>query len=253
MLLNVKHVSKSFGGVQAVQDVSIKVDKQQIVSMIGPNGAGKTTLFNTISGIYKPDSGEIFFSDEDITGKSLNTITQKGIARTFQNIRLFKGLNVLENILTSCDPYAKYTFLHSVLNTKTKRNIDNENRELCMHYLRLVGLEDYSKEKPENLPYGMQRKLELARALATKPKLLLLDEPAAGLNSKEAADFVELILRIFNEMNLSIFIIEHRMQIVNELSKWIYVLNFGELLAEGTPSDIQNNPEVIKAYIGEED
>jgi branched-chain amino acid transport system ATP-binding protein len=253
MLLEVNDVSKSFGGVQAVRDVSIQVDNHQIVSMIGPNGAGKTTLFNTISGIYKPDHGEIHFSGENITGKNLNTITQRGIARTFQNIRLFKGLSVLENIMTSCDPYSGYTFFQAVLNTKKKRKIDKENRELCMNYLHLVGLQGLYKEKPENLPYGMQRKLELARALATKPKLLLLDEPAAGLNSKEAADFIELILKIFNEMNLSIFIIEHRMQIVNELSKWIYVLNFGKLLAQGTSADIQNNPEVIKAYIGEED
>ncbi len=253
MLLEVNNVSKSFGGVHAVQNVSIKVDERQIVSMIGPNGAGKTTLFNTISGIYQPDNGEIIFSGENITGKNLNTITQKGIARTFQNIRLFKGLNVLENILTSCDPYAQYTFFQSILNTKEKRKIDAENRELCMNYLHLVGLQDFYKDKPESLPYGMQRKLELARALATKPKLLLLDEPAAGLNSKEAADFIALILKIFTDMSLSIFIIEHRMQIVNELSKWIYVLNFGELLAQGTPADIQNNPDVINAYIGEED
>ena len=141
MLLEVNNVSKSFGGVQAVRDVSIKVDERQIVSMIGPNGAGKTTLFNTISGIYQPDHGEILFSGDNITGKNLNTITQRGIARTFQNIRLFKGLSVLENIMTSCDPYAGYTFFESVLNTRKKRRIDRENRELCMNYLHLVGLQ----------------------------------------------------------------------------------------------------------------
>lgn len=253
MLLEVRNVYKSFGGVQAVHAVSINVAERQIVSMIGPNGAGKTTLFNTISGIYKPDAGRILFLGEDITGKNLNVITQRGIARTFQNIRLFRGLSVLENIMTSCDPYAKYTFIHSVLNTNEKRRIDNENRELCMGFLKLVGLQNYSNEKPENLPYGMQRKLELARALATQPKLLLLDEPAAGLNSKEAADFIELIFEIFTENDLSIFIIEHRMKIVNDLSRWVYVLNFGKLLAQGTPADIQKNPDVIKAYIGEED
>jgi len=253
MLLEVRNVFKSFGGVQAVQDVSLNVDERQIVSMIGPNGAGKTTLFNTISGIYKPDGGEIIFLGEKITGKNLNTITQRGIARTFQNIRLFRGLSVLENIMTSCDPYAEYTFVQSVLNTSGKRKIDEKNCELCMDYLKLVGLQKYSDEKPENLPYGMQRKLELARALATRPKLLLLDEPAAGLNSKEATDFIELIFEIFTGNNISIFIIEHRMKIVNDLSKWIYVLNFGKLLAQGTPADIQKNPDVIKAYIGEED
>jgi branched-chain amino acid transport system ATP-binding protein len=155
--------------------------------------------------------------------------------------------------MTSCDPNAEYSFLQSIISSKNKRNCDNNNSDLCVNYLKLVGLQNFCNENPENLPYGLQRKLELARALATQPKLLLLDEPAAGLNSKEAADFVELIFRIFSENNISILIIEHRMNIVNELSNWVYVLNFGKLLAQGTPVDIQKNQEVIKAYIGEED
>ncbi len=252
MLLSVKHLYKSFGGVKATNDISIEVNNHQIVSIIGPNGAGKTTFFNLISGVYKPDQGEIIFNGESIAGLDLNLITHKGIARTFQNIRLFKGLTVLENVLTSCDPSAKYGIFDALLNTPRRKRIDKENSEACLHYLELVGLKDYIHERPENLPYGLQRKLELARALATHPQLLLLDEPAAGLNPSEVRGFVDLIIKLHQDNDFAILIIEHRMAVVNELSQWIYVLNFGKMLAEGTPAEIRNDPEVIKAYIGEE-
>jgi branched-chain amino acid transport system ATP-binding protein len=253
MLLEVKGLYKSFGGIKAIQNVSINLEKHQLVSIIGPNGAGKTTLFNLISGICRPDKGEIILDSEDITGKPLHAITHKGIARTFQNIRLFKGMTVLENVLTSCDTVANYGIVSSMLNLPKRRKVDRINSEACMHYLEVVGIQDFRDERPENLPYGIQRKLELARALATKPKLLLLDEPAAGLNPSEVLGFVELISRLYKENEFTILIIEHRMTVVNELSQWIYVLNFGEMLAQGKPKDIHSNPEVIKAYIGEEE
>lgn len=253
MLLEVNELYKSFGGIKAIQNVSIGLKERQIVSIIGPNGAGKTTLFNLISGVCKPDKGTITFNSEDITGKPLNVITHKGIARTFQNIRLFKGMTVLENVLISCDTTAKYGIVSSLLNLPKRRRVDKENKAACMHYLETVGIQDYHNERPENLPYGIQRKLELARALATKPKLLMLDEPAAGLNPSEVLGFVDLLARLHKENDFTILIIEHRMTVVNELSEWIYVLNFGQKLAEGTPRDIHNNPEVIKAYIGEEE
>lgn len=253
MLLEIKNISKSFSGVKALKDVSINLDNQQIISIIGPNGAGKTTLFNVISGVYAPDSGEVIFNGENISGKKLNEISCKGIARTFQNIRLFKGLSVLDNVLTSCDALAECNLLDCLLGTPKQHRVDKNNREACLKYLELVGICDLKDERPENLSYGLQRKLELARALATKPKLLLLDEPAAGLNPSEVQDFIKLISKIHQQFNLSILIIEHRMQVVNQLSKWIHVFNFGNMLAQGTPSDIQQNEEVIKAYMGEED
>jgi branched-chain amino acid transport system ATP-binding protein len=253
MLLEVNGLYKNFGGVKAIQNVSIGLEKHQIVSIIGPNGAGKTTLFNLISGVCKPDKGEIIFDSENITDKPLHVITHKGIARTFQNIRLFKGMNVLENVLTSCDTVAKYGIVSAMLSLPKRRRIDKANSEECMKYLELVGIQEYRNENPENLPYGIQRKLELARALATKPKLLMLDEPAAGLNPSEVLGFVELLSRLYKENDFTMLIIEHRMTVVNELSQWIYVLNFGEMLAQGKPQDIHDNPEVIKAYIGEED
>lgn len=251
--LEVLNLSKKFGGVQAVDDFSINVGKNDIVSIIGPNGAGKTTVFNLISGICKPDNGKVLLEGVDITCREQHEITRAGIARTFQNIRLFKGLSVLENVMTACDPCSKYSILDSIFSTPRKRKIDKEATDKSMHYLSIVGLVDLKDEKPENLPYGLQRKLEIARALATQPKVLLLDEPAAGLNPKEVHDFIELVKKLHSDYNLSILLIEHRMQVVMELSRWIYVLNFGKLLAQGKPIDIQNNAEVTKAYIGEDD
>jgi branched-chain amino acid transport system ATP-binding protein len=251
--LEIKNISKNFGGVRAVDDFSMTLKDKDIVSIIGPNGAGKTTIFNLISGVYKINGGEIYLDGGNILNKSQHEIARAGIARTFQNIRLFKGLSVLENVMTAKDPALKYNIFDSLFYTPRRRKMDELSKEECMHYLEVVGLKDLRNEKPQNLPYGTQRKLEIARALATNPKVLLLDEPAAGLNPSEVAEFIELIRRLRNDFDFSILLIEHRMQVVMELSRWIYVQNFGKTIAEGTPKDIQNNPEVTKAYIGEED
>ncbi len=253
MLLEVINLSKHFGGVKAVNDITLSVGEHELVSMIGPNGAGKTTFFNLISGVYPVTSGKVVFAGEEIQGLPLNRITHKGIARTFQNIRLFKGLTVLENVLISRDCNAQYNIFDSLFGTPKRHRIDNNNRDECMTYLEQVGMADYCNEFTDNLPYGLQRKVELARALSVHPKLLLLDEPAAGLNPREVDDFIDLVHRLFVSNSYSIMIIEHRMAVVNKLSEYIYVLNFGEMLAKGTPEEIQKNPEVIKAYIGEEE
>lgn len=249
--LVIKNIAKSFGGVKAVQDISIEVGHQQIVSIIGPNGAGKTTVFNLISGIYPVDQGSVTFLGENITNRPQHLITRAGIARTFQNIRLFKGLTVLENVMTAHDPMIRYNLLDSLLATPKKRRMDKENQQLSEYYLDLVGLSAVKDEDPFNLPYGHQRKLEIARALATYPKVLLLDEPAAGLNTVEVQDLIKLIEKIHRTLDISIVIIDHRMELIMHLSEKIYVLNFGKLLAEGTPEEIQNNDNVTKAYIGE--
>lgn len=249
--LVIKNIAKSFGGVKAVQDISIEVGHQQIVSIIGPNGAGKTTVFNLISGIYPVDQGCVTFQGEDITNRPQHLITRAGIARTFQNIRLFKGLTVLENVMTAHDPMIRYNLLDSLLATPKKRRMDKENQQLSEYYLDLVGLSAVKDEDPFNLPYGHQRKLEIARALATYPKVLLLDEPAAGLNTVEVQDLIKLIEKIHRTLDISIVIIDHRMELIMHLSEKIYVLNFGKLLAEGTPAEIQSNDDVTKAYIGE--
>lgn len=252
MLLELSHVYKSFGGVQAEQDVSLSVDQNRIVSLIGPNGAGKTTIFNLISGIYRTDSGSIFFESSDISKLEPYDIAKRGIARTFQNIRLFKGLSVIENLLIPQDSAKTYSVFSAMLALPARRKADRENRDRCMEHLELLGLADYRNEDPSNLPYGLQRRVELGRALACNPKLLMLDEPAAGLNPSEVSEFIELLLTLRQKFGFGILIIEHRMAVVNELSEYIYVLNFGKLLAHGKPECIRNDPEVIKAYLGEE-
>lgn len=251
--LEAQHIAKSFGGVKAVQDFSFQLNEHEIVSIIGPNGAGKTTAFNLLTGVYEIDSGKILLDGQDITGLQQHQIAQAGIARTFQNIRLFKGLNVIENVMTAADPHSTYNLMDVIFSSRRKHAREKEIRELSRNYLHIVGLSGYEEEKPENLPYGLQRKLEIARALATQPKVLLLDEPAAGLNPSEVRDFIGLVKELRDEFQFSIVIIEHRMEVIMELSKRIYVLNFGKLLASGTPDEIRCNKEVLEAYIGEED
>lgn len=251
--LQAKNLSIAFGGVQAIDDVSFNVGDRQIVGIIGPNGAGKTTAFNLLTGVYSLDKGEVLLDDEVISGLPQYQITRKGLARTFQNIRLFKGLSVLENVMTAADPYSSYGLADVFFYSGRKRKRETEVREMSRQCLDLVGLAGFEQEKPENLPYGQQRKLELARALACKPKVLLLDEPAAGLNPSEVRDFIRLIQKLHDQFSLSVLVIEHRMEVIMTLCSNIYVLNFGKLLAQGTPSEIQNNREVTEAYIGEED
>jgi len=252
MLLEIENLSKSFGGVTAVKNFSLSVDSDQIVSIIGPNGAGKTTIFNLISGIYEADAGKILFMGQNIVGKPQHEIARMGISRTFQNIRLFKGLTVVENVMTALDAGSNYSLFSAMLTLPDKRRTDKANLARALATLDIVGLTAYRDEHPTNLPYGLQRRVELARAIVSNPKLLMLDEPAAGLNPSELASFINLIAELKQRFHFGILVIEHRMQVVNQLSHCIYVINFGNLLTHGEPGEVCNNPEVIEAYIGED-
>ena len=252
-ILTCQDVSINFGGVKAVQNVSLDIRKGSVTSIIGPNGAGKNTFFNTISGVYKPTSGKVLLDGEDITSLPQHEVSKKGMARTFQNIRLFSQLDNVRNVQSALDARANYTMVEAILGLPRKRSEDKKNYDIAMECLALVGLKDFAHDRPGNLPYGMQRKVELARALASDPKLLLLDEPAAGLNPVEVEDFIELLKKIREIRDLTILLIEHRLKVVNTLSDEVFVLNFGELLTHGTPEEVQNHPKVIEAYMGEEE
>lgn len=275
-VLKIDHLTMQFGGVVAVSDLSMHIDKGEIVALIGPNGAGKTTAFNCVTAVYEPTNGQILFKGNPIarnhpngkmkklyagtmpdafTGRVIrptpDQITKLGIARTFQNIRLFSGMTVFENVLTAQHLRRQSNFFASVLhlNGKEERAMCDRTREL----LRVVGLEDLRDEMATSLPYGKQRLLEIVRALATKPTLLLLDEPAAGMNPQETDELGAFIRRIKKQFDLTVFIIEHHMNLVMDISDRIYVVDFGKLIAEGTPEKIQNNEAVIAAYLGGED
>lgn len=252
-MLEVKNISKNFGGVKAIQNFSLTAEKGDIIGIIGPNGAGKTTVFNVISGVYTADQGTVLLCGKDITRMEQYLITREGISRTFQNIRLFKGLTVLENVMCAFDPSSQYNILGGLLPTPKRIAEEKRGREICEHYLEVVGLESYKNERPGNLPYGLQRKIEIARALTCEPKVLLLDEPAAGLNPTEVNELTELIGRLCREIGFAILLIEHRLELVMGISHRIHVLNFGKTIAVGAPDEIKENPEVIKAYLGEED
>jgi branched-chain amino acid transport system ATP-binding protein len=252
-LLEMHQVCKNFGGVKAVVDFSMKADSNQIVGIIGPNGAGKTTIFNVISGIYSADSGSILLDGVDVTKKQQHEIALMGVSRTFQNIRLFRGLTCLENVMTTFDPKARYNLIDTFLRLPRLQRAEKEGRDLCMDQLKWVGMEEYADERPENLSYGLQRRLEIARALALKPKVLLLDEPAAGLNPKEVRELTDLIYQIKDEHGTLILLIEHRLEVVMSISEIIYVQNFGETISVGTPKECQSDPCVISAYLGEDD
>ena len=255
MILKTKDITMQFGGVTAVFKLNIDINDGEIVALIGPNGAGKTTAFNMVTGVYTPTEGKVFYTDAkgeqiDITGKLPSDIAKLGIARTFQNIRLFKDLTVYENVLIANHLHLKSDFLSATLHLPWYMNETKQMHRNTEKLLQEVGLWEVRNEKASSLPYGQQRRLEIVRALATKPRLLLLDEPAAGMNPKETEELTEFIRQIHREYNLTIFMIEHHMDLVMEISDRIYVLEFGMTIAEGTPDEIQNNQRVIDAYLG---
>ena len=251
-LLRTENVSEVFGGLKAVTDFNIHLDRGELVGLIGPNGAGKTTAFNMLTGVYQPTTGSITFEGESIVGLKPYQVTQRGIARTFQNIRLFSELTVLENVKIAFHYHVKYGLLESVFRIgryfKEEEAIEQEAHRL----LKIFHLDDKAYEVAKNLPYGAQRRLEIARALAAKPKLLLLDEPAAGMNPQETKELMDMIRWIRKEFGLTILLIEHDMSLVMGICERIYVLEYSEIIAQGTPDEIKQNPEVIRAYLGGE-
>ncbi len=250
-LLEVKNLSISFGGLKAVDNFHIDIEKGQLYGLIGPNGAGKTTIFNLLTGVYKPNTGSIVLDGLNITGKKTIEINQDGIARTFQNIRLFKDLSVLDNVKAGLHNHYKYSVLSGIFRLPSYYKVEKEMDEKAMELLKVFGLDGECDFKASNLPYGKQRKLEIARALATEPKLLLLDEPAAGMNPNETAELMETIRFVRDNFGMTVLLIEHDMKLVSGICEGLTVLNFGQVLCEGDTTTVLNNPEVIKAYLGE--
>ena len=249
-VLEVNHATMRFGGLVAVNDISMHIDHQEIVALIGPNGAGKTTAFNMITGVYTPTEGSVTLSGRNITGMRPDRIAAAGIARTFQNIRLFKALTVLDNVVIAQHLRLTSSWASAVLRMPRYRKENAQMYARAKELLTYMGLWEVRGEIASSLPYGMQRKLEIARALATQPTLLLLDEPAAGMNPAESAELTELIRGIRDQFHLTVLLIEHHMDVVMDISDRIYVLNYGSLIAEGTPAQIQSNEDVIHAYLG---
>lgn len=251
-LLEINNLNKSFGGLSAVLNFNFRLEKKELVGLIGPNGAGKTTVFNLITGVYKPDQGTILFSGKDIAGLPPYNICKKGVARTFQNIRLFNDITVLDNVKIAFHKDVNYSLLGAVLRTPPFFRGEAEIEKKALEYLRIFNLEDKKEEIASSLPYGEQRRLEIARALATNPTMLILDEPAAGMNPHETHELMELIQWIKKDFNLSILLIEHDMSLVMGVCERIYVLDYGQVIAEGVPEEIKTNKKVIEAYLGEE-
>lgn len=250
-MLEVNNIGISFGGLQAVDNFSLSIKKGQLYGLIGPNGAGKTTVFNLLTGVYKPDSGKITLDGEDITGKSVVQINKDGIARTFQNIRLFGKLSVLDNVKIGLHNIYRYPTIAGILKLPVYFKKEKQMNEKAMELLKVFELDGEANTLASNLPYGKQRKLEIARAMATNPKLLLLDEPAAGMNPNETMELVKTISFIRDNFDMTILLIEHDMKLVSSICEELTVLNFGKVLTQGKTSDVLNNPEVIKAYLGD--
>ncbi len=256
-ILNVKNLTMNFGGLKALDNVNIAVEKGEIAALIGPNGAGKTTFFNCITGIYEPSQGYVAITPPDahtqkLKGLKPNQVTEKGLARTFQNIRLFHGMTVLENVMIGRHCRMHSGIIGAMLRPASQKNEEKKAIADSYEILEKIGLEQYVNEMAVNLPYGAQRRLEIARALATDPCILLLDEPAAGMNPQETKELDDLIIWLRDNEDLSILLIEHDMKLVMSLSDRIHVVDYGKKIAEGTPEEVKNNPEVIKAYLGDE-
>lgn len=250
-LLEIKNLGISFGGLKAVDDFSVTIEKGQLYGLIGPNGAGKTTIFNLLTGVYKPGAGTISLDGENITGKKTVEINRHGIARTFQNIRLFKDLTVLDNVKTGLHNSCSYSTVTGILRLPKYYKAEKEMNEKALKLLKVFDLDNEKDVLASNLPYGKQRKLEIARALATGPKLLLLDEPAAGMNPNETTELMDTIRFVRDNFDMTILLIEHDMKLVSGICERLTVLNFGQVLTQGKTADVLGDPEVIKAYLGE--
>ena len=251
-LLKVDNVSMVFGGLRAVSNLSMHIDEGELIGLIGPNGAGKTTAFNMITGVYTPTEGKVYFNGQQSSGKKSYQVTQMGMARTFQNIRLFSELSVIDNVKIAYNMHVTYNLADAIVRDGKYLSEEEYITQKALDLLKIFHLEEEAHEVAKNLPYGKQRRLEIARALATEPKLLLLDEPAAGMNPQETKELMEMIRWIRKEFNLSILLIEHDMGLVMGVCERIYVLEYGMKIAEGTPDEIKNNSRVIEAYLGEE-
>ncbi len=252
IILKLNNLNKHFGGVHAVQDISFTLERGELAGLIGPNGAGKTTVFNLITGVYSPDSGQILYKGEDIASRKTYEIVAKGIARTFQNLRLFPRSTALENVMTACQQHFRYNFFEAISHLGRWNSHERKIREMSLDLLDRVNLLPVAEQAAGTLPYGHQRRLEIARALALQPEMLLLDEPAAGMNPEEVHVLNELIRKIHRDFNLTTLVIEHHMEVIMEICPHIICMNFGALIAEGDPDHIQKNPEILKAYLGEE-